>query len=99
MKQAVIDVGKIRWFKESHPIGHPKWEGDTDFRGPRTPPEISLAIEYTHNGVKIRNAIRAKGTWEKADVLYPSFVAETGLHEQLLDWLTRHSERQKSKTA
>ena len=98
MDSAVIDMDRVVWHKSSNPIGHPRWEGDTEFEGPRTPPTISLAIEYSHDGELLRHAVTAEGTWDYADILYPSFVAETGLHEQLLDWLKHHSERNSYKT-
>ena len=47
----------ITWRWEDHPFGYPTDPDDYDFKSPRTPPFVSLAIQYEVGDELLRHAV------------------------------------------
>ena len=85
-----VDWSRVEYIKGAHPLGFRLDPDDHDFEGPRTPPEISMAIIYkTDEGVHMRHGVRAFGVWnDESDEM------ETKMKDVLKKWLIEKVEGQ-----
>ena len=74
----------ITWQWQDHPFGHPLEPSPYDYSEPtRTPPYVSLAIEYKAGDVRLRNAVQFPHRTLKT----LSAVEKAQMRNLLTDWL------------